>query len=205
MIFHKIFLQAGRIETQKQMRMEELDPTLLRYAEKALLWLHSGARSVSNPVPDGPEMAVELGSPHDEWVKNRLREDWIKRFPEADIREYEDICKKVQEHNRRTSFHFTYRGKTASYTLVHMDCDEGDGGLYGSVAGSSISGSCSMSEKRSEYDRKKDQEEHEKVVREIVALKPAFITPSMSADERSVFCDYFAAAMLFAETASAGP
>jgi hypothetical protein len=196
MIFHKIFLQAGRIGTQKQMRIEELEPTLLKHAEKALLLLHSGARSVSNPVPDGPEMAIELGSPYNFCTEKHMQESWRKHSPEADISEYEDLRKRMREQDRRTSFHFTYRGKTATYYLVLPDFPDVDAGLYGIVAGSSFSGS----HPQSDYDWERHREQCEKVVREIVALKPAFITPSMSTDERSRFCDYFAAAMLFAET-----
>ena len=101
----------------------------------------------------------------------------------------------MDENQRRERFYLTYEGKISRYHLVLPDCSSNNAGLYGLVAGALFQDYTTPYNQLSEQERKA----HLRMCAEIVALKPAFIVFSMSADRQSIFGDYFAIAMLLSE------
>jgi len=204
MIVNKILLRGGSISCWHEMRTTEINRDLLRAAEDALAMLRQGVASVASPIPSGVEMTVALGLPSlGEKHRRRMQDDWQQHNPEADPAEYELIRRHVDEHLRRTEFYIEHEGRNYGYTLIPADCDEDDPGLFGAVAGSSLANN-SIGRPRTEKEMDTRRDRHRAVVREMVALKPAYIVETLSADPPSVFGDHFAAAMLLSDASRAG-
>lgn len=201
MVINKIVLAAGRIESQQALRPENWDPALLRQAQEALALLRSNMRFVTNPLPDGPEMTVALGWPSNERDEQRARERWQERIPDFDPAAYEVERVQQEENDRRNYFYLAHRGVTKSYRLLTLEASEYDGGLNGLIIGSSLR-NMPPRELQSEEERISRRKQIAETVRECVALRPGFIAPSPILDDRSLFADHFAVAMLLSVPAS---
>jgi hypothetical protein len=199
MLIHKIILRGGQIEIRQEIDNGNVDTNLLSRAQDVLADLRSGIASISNPIPDGPELTVSLGLPRSEYLEHHLREQWQALHPGVALSEYESMRGEVTEHLQRTGFYLMYKGVTDFYHLVLRESTEEDAGLYGTVAGSSLEVEDTPVEEQTAEERANYQQQHESVVREMIALKPAFIAPSMRLDPRSLFGDHFAVAMLLSD------
>src|SRR6266496_6680656 len=97
MVIKKILVGAGQIESRQELQPEDMDPALLGRANEVLALLRAGTPSVQNPITNGPEMTVALGSPRNERAEKDARERWQERNPDADLAQYEvDVKSQVK-------------------------------------------------------------------------------------------------------------
>jgi hypothetical protein len=73
MLVHKIFLNAGQIESREELQLEEMDHALFNQAEQALSVLRAGRNSVSASLAEGLKIPVTLRLSLNEYSENRMR------------------------------------------------------------------------------------------------------------------------------------